>query len=183
MLTRKNIYNELNGGETRTNEVPDAEESRRYWGDIWTVEKEHNKDADWLSEVKDEVKRRHSQEVVTISIENVRKQAKKMPNWRSPSKDGVQGYWIKNLTNMHDRIADQLNKILMGMDTLPKWLAHGRTVLCQKDPRKGNVVENYRPITCLPLVWKLMTGMMADQMYEYLERENSYNILFQSATN
>ena len=169
---QKKIYKELNGGEARTNEIPDAEESRRFWGAIWTMEKEHNKGAEWLSELKEEVKGRHSQEGVTISIENVRKQAKKMPNWKSPGKDGVQGYWIKNLTNLHNRIADQLNKILMGMDTLPKWLTHGRTVLCQKDPRKGNAVENYRPITCLPLMWKLMTGIIADQMYDYLEREH-----------
>ena len=152
--------------------MPDAEESGRFWGDIWTVEKEHNKDAHWLSELKDKVKGRHSQEVVTISIENVRKQAKKMPNWKSPGKDGVQGYWVKNLTNIHERIADQLNKILMGRDTLPKWLTDGQTVLCQKHPRKGNAAENYRPITCLPLMWKLITGIIADQMYEYLEREN-----------
>ena len=151
-VDQKKIYKKLNGGEARTNEVPDAEESRRFWVDIWTMEKEHNKGAEWLSELKDEVKGRHSQEGVTISIENVTKQAKKMPNWKSPGKDGVQGYWIKNLTNLHDRIADQLNKILMGTDTLPKWLIHGRTVLCQKDPRKGNAVENYRPITCLPLM-------------------------------
>ena len=73
---------------------------------------------------------------------------------------------------MHDRIADQLNKILMGTDTLPTWLTHGWTVLCQKDPRKGNVVKNYRPITCLPLMWKLMAGIIADQIYDYLEREH-----------
>ena len=60
----------------------------------------------------------------------------------------------------------------MGTDTLPEWLTHGRTVLCQKDRRKGNAVENYRPITCLPLMWKLMTGTIADEMYEYLENEH-----------
>ena len=32
----------------------------------------------------------------------------------------------------------------MGDDSLPAWMTHGRTVLCQKDPRKGNAVENYR---------------------------------------
>ncbi|XP_063587852.1 uncharacterized protein LOC134765239 [Penaeus indicus] len=170
-VDQKKNYKELNGGEIRTNEVPNAEESRRFWGDIWSVEKEHNKGTKWLSELKDEVKGRHSQEAVTISIESVRKQAKKIPNWKCPGKDGVQRYWLKNLANMHDRIADQLNNILMGTDTLPKWLTHGRTVLCQKDPRKGNAVKNYRPITCLPLMWKLMTGIIADQMYDYLERE------------
>ena len=99
----------MNGGAIKTNEVPDAEESRRFWGDIWTVEKEHNKDVDWLSELKDEVKGRHSQKVVTISIENFRKKAKKMPNWKSPIKDGVQGYCIKILTNIHDRFENRTN--------------------------------------------------------------------------
>ncbi len=51
-------------------------------------------------------------------------------------------------------------------------MTYGRTVLCQKDPAKGNAVENYRPITCLPLMWKLLTGMIAEEMYTYLEREN-----------
>jgi hypothetical protein len=171
-VDQKKIYKELNGGEFRTNDIPNAEESRRYWGDIWTVEKEHNKDAEWLAELRDEVKGGHTQERVTISAEKIKKQSRKMPNWKSPGKDGVQGYWIKNLTNLHERISDQLNKILMGTDTLPEWLTHGRTVLCQKDRRKGNAVENYRPITCLPLMWKLMTGTIADEMYEYLENEH-----------
>ena len=50
-------------------------------------------------------------------------------------------------------------------------MTHGRTALCQKDPRKGNTAYNYRPITCLPLMWKLLTGVIADEMYNYLERE------------
>ena len=37
---------------------------------------------------------------------------------------------------------------------------------------KGNAVEKYRPITCLPLMWKLPTGVIAEEMYVYLEGEN-----------
>ena len=29
-----------------------------------------------------------------------------------------------------------------------------------KDKSKGNLASNYRPITCLPLMWKLLTGKM-----------------------
>ena len=50
----------------------------------------------------------------------------------------------------------------------------GKTILCQKDPGKGNAVDNYRPISCLPLMWKLMTGIIANSVYEYLEM---YNLL------
>ena len=59
----------------------------------------------------------------------------------------------------------------MGEDDLPEWMTHDRTVLCQKDPRKGNTADNYRAITCFPLMWKLLTGVIAEEMYNYLERE------------
>ena len=94
-----------------------------------------------------------------------------MPNWKSPGKDGVQGYWIKNLSNLHEQIVGQANKILMGDDSLPAWMTHGRTVLCQKDQLKGNSVKNYRQITCLPLMWKFLTVVKAEEMYDYLEQE------------
>ena len=37
---------------------------------------------------------------------------------------------------------------------------------------KGSAFDNYRPISCLPLMWKPMTGMLAEKMYNHLEREN-----------
>ena len=64
-----------------------------------------------------------------------------------------------------------MNRILMGEDNLPERMTHGLTVLCQKEPQKGNTGDNYRPITCLPLIWKLLTGVIAEEMYNYLERE------------
>ena len=65
----------------------------------------------------------------------------------------------------------------MGEDDLPEWMAHDRTMLCQKDIQlikgntKSNTADNYRPIRCLPLKWKLLTGVIAEEMYSYLERE------------
>ena len=51
-------------------------------------------------------------------------------------------------------------------------MTYGRTVLCQKDPVKGNSVENFRPIICLPLMWKLLTGMISEDIYFSMENEN-----------
>ena len=64
-----------------------------------------------------------------------------------------------------------MNRILMGKDDLSEWMTHGRTVLCQKDPQKRNTADNYRPTTCLSLMWKLLTGVITEEMYNYLERE------------
>ena len=49
-----------------------------------------------------------------ITAEKIMKQCRRMPNRKAPGKDGVQGYWVKNLSNLHGRIAIQMNKILMG---------------------------------------------------------------------
>ena len=54
---------------------------------------------------------------------------------------------------------------------MPSWLTRGRTLLLQKDKSKGNVASNYRPITCLPLMWKLLTGVITDQIYAHLDQE------------
>ena len=34
---------------------------------------------------------------------------------------------------------------------------------------KGNVSSNYRPITCLPLMWRLLTSVIADQTFRSKE--------------
>ena len=54
---------------------------------------------------------------------------------------------------------------------VPSWLTRGRTSLLQKDKSKGNVASNYRPITCLPLMWKLLKGAIADQIYAHLDQK------------
>ena len=54
---------------------------------------------------------------------------------------------------------------------MPGWLNRGRTLLLQKDKSKGNVANNYRPTTYLPLMWKLLTGVITDQIYAHLDQE------------
>ena len=47
-----------------------------------------------------------------------------------------------------------------------------RSVLIQKDPTKGNVVGNYRPIACLNLLWKLLIGITTDKLYEHITNQD-----------
>ena len=47
----------------------------------------------------------------------------------------------------------------------------GRTALLQKKKRKGNITSNYRPITRLPLMWKLLSGVIPDQIYGHLDQQ------------
>ena len=80
------------------------------------------------------------------------------------------GFWLKNFSRLHERIKLQLKECLDSGFVL-SWLTRGRTSLLQKDKSKGNVASNYRPITCLSLIWKLLTGAIADQIYTHFDQE------------
>ena len=47
-------------------------------------------------------------------------------------------------------------------------MTKSKTALIQKDPAKGNDPSNNRPITCLPLAWKILTGIIAEETYTFL---------------
>ena len=49
-------------------------------------------------------------------------------------------------------------------------MVRGRTVLIKKDTAKGAQASNYRPIAGLPMMWKLLTGVMGEMLYHHLER-------------
>ena len=93
-----------------------------------------------------------------------------MPNWKSPGPDLVQGFQLKNFSSLHERVKLQLKEWL-DSGFVPSWLTRGRTSLLQKNKSKGNVASNYRAITCLPLMWKLMTGVVADQIYVHIDQQ------------
>ena len=54
------------------------------------------------------------------------------------------------------------------------WLKKGRRALIQKDKAKGSIASTYRHITCLPLVSKLLIGLLTDEIYDYLENRCCY---------
>ena len=51
-------------------------------------------------------------------------------------------------------------------------MATGRAVLPFKDKSKGNEVNNDIPITTLSLIWKLHTGIVADEICNHLEEND-----------
>ena len=92
----------------------------------------------------------------------------RITNWKSPGPDLFQGFWLNNFSSLHGRVRSQLKECL-DSGFVPSWLTKGRTVLLQKDKSKGNIESNYRPITCLPLMWKSLWGVIADQVYGHLD--------------
>uniref|UniRef100_A0A8C4WGB1 Reverse transcriptase domain-containing protein n=1 Tax=Gopherus evgoodei TaxID=1825980 RepID=A0A8C4WGB1_9SAUR len=87
--------------------------------------------------------------------------------WTAPGPDMIHTYWLKKLTAVHERLAAQMNQLLAA-SSHPNWLTQGRTVLIMKDPCKGIKPSNYRPITCLPTTWKILSGILAAKLQDHM---------------
>ena len=44
-------------------------------------------------------------------------------------------------------------------------MTEGKSTLIQNDPSKGTAPNNYRPITCLPMIWKVLTAQIREEIY------------------
>ena len=162
---------EQKGGAPVRCEAPDSELVKTFWEEIWDDNTKHNEKAKWIDTVKKELENTKRQENVDMSTTDVTRVIKQMPNWKAPGPDGAQGFWLKAFSELHPRIAYFLQRCLED-EMVPSWMTKGCTVLIMKDPAKGDNPGNYRPITCLPLMWKTLTAMITEKLYNHLEEQD-----------
>ena len=77
-----------------------AGESKQFWGNIRSQSADHKKDAKWLQDFRSEVNVK-KQEQIDITRGSLKKILGRMPNWKSPGPDLVQGFWLKNFSSLH----------------------------------------------------------------------------------
>ena len=161
------FYQELDGKSHEENIITDKKKTREFLSGIWEKNVKHNKNADWIQKVAEEM-HSNKQQNIDITPTKIKERIHKMSNWKAPGPDGVHGYWIKMLVSMQERIALHLQSCITRGE-VPDWMTTGRTVLLLIDKSKRNEVSNYRPITCLLNTWKLITDIVADEIYNHLE--------------
>jgi len=60
---------------------------------------------------------------------------------------------------------------LIEEDRIPEWLKVGVTFLIPKNENSENP-QNYRPVTCFPALYELITSIMTRRMQKYMDEEN-----------
>jgi len=111
-----------------------ASEILQFWNSLWGNQIVHNTQAGWISRVKELLNDIVPQQRVSITHEKVLSATKKLKNCRAAGLDGIQNFWLKYFKSLHHRLALQFQNILDDGE-IPKWLAHGRTVLIMKKRR------------------------------------------------
>ena len=111
----------------------------------------HNERTEGPDNVEEEIERVEKQREIVKTIDSKTKELRKLPNWKAPGLDGLNGFWLKCMTTIWGKIATHLQAILPSHKT-PKWSVMGSTSLTIEDQTIGAEVSNFTPITCLPLV-------------------------------
>ena len=90
---QRKFYREVDREEERCDDdQPVAEESKQFWGKIRCQSADHKKDAKWLQGLRSEVNVK-KQKKIDITTASLKKILGRMPNWKSPGPDLVQGFW------------------------------------------------------------------------------------------
>ena len=160
------FFKNLEGGEGNTI-APNPQEATNFWSKIWAKNVNHNEKAEWIERVEQKLEG-DKQENIHISVEDIKGQVRSMPKWKGPGPDGIHGYWLRSFTTIHEKLASTLDDCV-SLCQIPEWLVVGRTILILKDPTKGPDVGNYRPIACLNLLWKALTGIFSEKVYAHLD--------------
>uniref|UniRef100_H3B0S5 Uncharacterized protein n=1 Tax=Latimeria chalumnae TaxID=7897 RepID=H3B0S5_LATCH len=164
------VYRDLEGGKKSglLPAGPDPQEAVEFWKQIWpgSCRKMHSKKAQWIMEIKEAASRFQQQEDIRIMEADIRAAAEE--NWASPGPDQLHAYWLKKLISLHSRMTVYMQDIID--KGTPEWLVEGTTHLIIKNRNKPAAdVGNYRPITCLPTAWKLLTTILARAIIRHLE--------------
>ena len=67
-------------------------------------------------------------------------------------------------------MAEAYSEIVKDPKQTPDWLVEGPTNLLPKKEETW-IPKNYRPIACLPTIFKILTSVITDRLYSHLEKE------------
>ena len=132
---QKKLFEIIDGYDREYEARPDADESKKFWSELWDKNVSHNENAKWLTDTKREYQSVRMQQNINITEEKVKTQIKKMPKWKACGSDGVHGYWLNEFTSLHSRIAEQLDECLQ-TGQVALWMTKRGTSLILKDQSK-----------------------------------------------
>jgi len=92
-------------------------------------------------------------------------------DWKAAGCDGMVNFWLKQLTSLHPELANAYNNILKNPEQSPEWLTEGVTFLIPKSEDTENP-KNYKPISCLPTMYKVLTSIITERAYIFLAGNN-----------
>lgn len=168
---QRNFYRNLKKtpGKTRqSDKEPNREDILQFWSNIWSTTTGH-RTTKWYHEEKRAMGNLTTMLDWQITTEDVKKAITRTLNWKTPGPDKIQNFWLKKFTSTHEQLAICMNRIVEQPNLMPTFMTKGNTYLIPKTPECSADPSKYRPITCLPTVYKILTSIISNKIYAHLE--------------
>jgi hypothetical protein len=102
--------------------------------------------------------------LVGITLGRIRR----LSSWKCPGPDNLPNFWIKRLDSLHQVTGKVITKLIRGEGALQAEMCEGITYMLPKTPSPTSAKE-YRPITCLNTMYKLITSVLTDIIRTHLD--------------
>ena len=79
-------------------------------------------------------------------------------------------FWLNILISTNKILTHTLPQTIKNPEEIPEWLAKGITYLLPKKSETNNQ-KNYRPTTCFFTTYKLVTSIITERTYSFLEQK------------
>ena len=135
---------------------------RYYWKSVWCGDKHFNGEAQWICKTAEKYSDLPEVPHTGFTEKDVTGTVKRTSNWKSSGPDGIQNFWIKYLSATYGPPARSFTARLKDPNRSPDRLTEGITHSLHKKC-EINDPQNYRPITCLSVFYKLLTSVIFDK--------------------
>ena len=100
-------------------------------------------------------------------------QSKQSHKWKSPGMGQIPNFWLDTPSSTHTQLAIYFNNVIKDPTLEPKWFCQGITYLL---PKSQENPKNYRPITCLSTLYKLLTSILTERTCKHMEQQGIFPI-------
>lgn len=165
-FNRKLFYRKLHGGEKLPGTQSD-EDMAGFWNKVWRKRSVDNTDK--YPEIILPKPLLFESNTGIIDLEGKLKRIISfLPNWKTPGPDKVFNFFIKNCHALHKYVVALADEVINNPNLIPAWMFVGTTYLLPKTDFPGSPAE-YRPITCMNNLYKVITKLVAQEMRDFVE--------------
>ena len=129
--------------------------------DEYISTKKHNEKAEWINDMTRELEHGGPKAKIHIDLLKTLKKNIKLEN----AKSWWNTWFLVQEIHLHSRETSTRNELMLTRSTIPDWMTKAKTILIQKNPSKRTAPNNYKPITCLPMLWEIFTSQIMEEIY------------------
>ena len=149
--------------------TPSTDTIINFWSNIWSKQVYQNENSAWI--FKDFKNEWNAMEFQNISENLLKNIVRKCKSWKCPGIDFIQNFWYKQFTCTHKPLSRIFTSFLYNPHLMPTLFVSGNTLLIPKNEHTEDP-SCYRPITCLPSIYKILMSCITKLIQNFISDHN-----------